>query len=136
MNGSWRVTLGLVSSLITWLTLKRVLIPISLKFWHNFVKPITWDGPDSFPPKGSQLISLYKPLASLASSVIHSTCNHDELGVNERARSASGFVSLNVRLSVPLCYTIKTQQLLTLLQYIKMITNVLTYDLIWCILNV
>ena len=68
---------------------------------------------DSFPPKGSQLFSLYKPLASLAS---YQRDNHARIVVNERARSASGkykelcmsYVYQTVCTSVAICYHLKT----------------------------
>ena len=70
---------------------------------------------------GSRLFSLYKPLASLASSIIFSLCNRSVIVVNERARSASGFVLVNVRLSVALS---------NMFQCVTKTHNVLTYDVI------
>ena len=35
---------------------QQELVPFN--FWHNFVKPISWDSRDSFPPKGSRRFCL------------------------------------------------------------------------------
>ena len=144
LNGTLGVMKGDVSFMILSMELEQLCLKVNcgnsspFKFWHNFVKPITWDGRDSFPPKGSQPFSLYKPLASLAS---YQRDNHARIVVNERARSASGkykelcvsYVYQIACQSVAICYHLKTTRVVDTISICKVLLTLLVKS---CILLV